>query len=140
MNWLTDLDLETQAFDKFLMQDNSTNRDEILTNIEHQNIELIKAKLNNKYDTQAIFSTSGNDRHWLIVKILAILVIYDFFRRNAARKIPKDYQERYEWAMKLLEDIKAGNEVPAGLPFYTDETGNEPNLLYGNNKNKDFYI
>jgi len=139
MNYLQEIDLQTQAFQVFFDKDNSTDKAAILTNIENQNIALIKSKLNGRYDVEAIFNATGADRHWLMIKILSKLVTYDFFRRNAARKIPSDLQEEYEWAMKILEDINAGKETPAGLPIYTDDDGNtQP--IYGNSKNKNFYI
>jgi DNA-binding GntR family transcriptional regulator len=140
MNFLQPIDLETAAFQQFFDQDNSTDKEAILNNIEQQNIALVKSKLNGKYDTAAIFNASGNDRHWLIVKILVKLVVYDFFRRNAARKVPKDIREEWEWAMDLLEKIKAGKETPDGLPPYTDADGNTNGVLIGNKKNDKFYI
>lgn len=140
MIYLTDLDLHSGAFRQFFDQDPAPDKQDILDNIERQNISLIKTKLNGKYDTDAIFSASGNDRHWLIVKILSKLVIYDFFRRNAARKLPSDIREEYEWAMDILEKIKDGKEVPAGLPPATGDDGQPDNIMYGNRKNNSYYV
>ena len=138
MIFLEQLDLETAAFQQFFNQDNSPNKDEILDNIEQQNIALIRSKLTGRYDTDAIFNASGNERHWLIIKILVKLVIYDFFRRNAARKVPKDTREEWEWAMAMLEKIKAGKETPEGLPEPSGD--NEGKSIFGNKKNQNFYI
>ncbi len=67
--------------------------------------------------------------------------MYDFIRRNAARKVPTDYVKEWEWAMKMLEKIKAGKEVPDGLPTLNDEDGKKiGRVTSGNNRNDDFYI
>ena len=140
MVFLEQIDLETAMFQQFFNQDNSPNKDEILSNIEQQNIALMKSKLNGKYDTEAIFTASGANRHWLIIKLLTKLVIYDFIRRNAARKVPKDMREEWEWAMAMLEKIKAGKETPEGLPEYVAPDGTTGKVIYGNHKNKNFYV
>ena len=139
MVFLEQIDLETAMFQQFFNQDNSPNKDEILSNIEQQNIALMKSKLNGKYDTDAIFSATASDRHWLIIKLLTKLVVYDFIRRNAARKVPNDIREDWEWAMAMLEKIKAGKETPERLPEYTNPDGTG-NIIYGNHKNKNFYV
>lgn len=140
MTFLTQEDLQTVMYQQFMTQDGAANVSDIINNIENQNIALIKSKLNGKFNTVSIFSATGGDRHWLIIKILVRLVMYDFIRRNAARKVAQDLTQDWEWAMKMLESIKAGKEVPDGLPLQTDEDGNVPNITYGNNKNTDFYI
>jgi len=140
MQYLTDIDLQTGSYQIFLDNDPAANMPEIIDSIEAQNIALIRAKLNGRYDTGAIFSATGPDRHWLIVKILVKLVLYDLFRRNAARKIPEDIRQDWEWAMEMLEKIKAGTEVPEGLPELTTDDGESPNILFDNRRNDNFYI
>ena len=140
MIFLQQIDLETQMFQQFFNKDNSPNKDEILDNIEAQNIALIKSKLNGRYDTGAIFSATGTDRHWLIIKILTKLVIYDFIRRNAARKVPSDFVKEWEWAMQILEKIKAGKETPEGLPEATNDDGTTGSIIIGNHKNNNYYV
>lgn len=140
MQFLTTDDLKAGIIDKLLYERNEEGIDDILATIEQHNISLIRSKLDNLYDVDAIFAETGNTRHYLIIKILMKLTIYDFVRRNASRKVPEDYVREWEWAMKTLEQIATGNMVPDGLPPYTDESGNTPNTLWGNTTNKDFYI
>lgn len=139
--FLTTDDLHSHIIDQFLNERNAENQTTILEHLELQNIEIIKTKLRGRYDTEAIFNTTNTDRHYLIVRILVKLVLYDFIRRNAARKVPTDYVKEWEWAMKILEKIKAGKEVPDGLPLPTNENGDTVNrLIHGNNKNNDYYL
>lgn len=133
-------DLEAHIIAQFLNERSTEPQTAILESLELQNIELIKSKLKGRYDTDAIFNAVGAERHYLIIKILVKLVLYDYIRRNAARKVPDDYAKEWEWAMKLLETIKAGKETPDGLPAFVNEDGTTGRIIYGNNKNTDFYI
>lgn len=139
--FLTEADLQSHIIDQFLHERGAEPRTQILEDLELQNIEIIKTKLKGRFDVDAIFNTTGTDRHYLIIRILVKLVLYDLIRRNAARKVPTDYVNEWEWAMKTLEKIKAGKDVPDGLPLPTNENGETVNrIIYGNNKNTDFYL
>lgn len=141
LQFLTTDDLNSQIFSQFLTERSEEDNDAILESIEAQNIQLIRSKLKGRYDTDAIFSASGSDRHYLIIMILAKLTLYQFIRRNAARKVAEDYTKEWEWAMKTLEAIKAGKEVPDGLPLPVDENGDEiGRIIYADTKNNDYYI
>lgn len=134
-------DLESAVISQFLNERAAEQPTAILETIEKKKIALIKTKLNGRYDVDAIFSATANDRNFYILDLLIKLVVYDFIRRNAARKVPNDYKEDFEAAMKTLENIKAGKEVPAGLPMVTNEDNTTINTVkFGNNRNEDFYI
>jgi len=134
-------DLQSHIIDQFLTERNAEPQTAILEDLELQNIAIIKTKLKGRFDVDAIFNATGSERHYLIIRILVKLVLYDFIRRNAARKVPTDYVKEWEWAMATLEKIKAGKEVPDGLPVPTDENGETVNrVIYGNNKNTDYYL
>jgi hypothetical protein len=75
------------------------------------------------------------DRHYLIIKILCKLVLYDYFRRNAGRKLPEDYRKEQEWALKELENIGSGRLAPPGLPRPV-----QPLDFHGNISNPNNYI
>jgi hypothetical protein len=139
--FLEDGDLESAILAQFLNERSDEPQLAILEVIEKKKISLIKTKLNKRYDLSAIFDATGDDRNFYILDLLIKLVIYDFIRRNAARKMTKDIKEDYDDAMKSLEAIKAGKEVPDGLPSITDTEGNTvARVTSGNNKNSNFYI
>ena len=141
MIFLTDPDIEAHLLAQLSRERDQEDREAILNTLEAQNIALIKSKLKGRYDTDAIFKATAAKRHWLMVKILTKLVVFDYVRRNAARKVSEDYVKEWEWAMKILEQIKAGKETPDGLPNLTDEEGNAKKpLIWGNTTNKDHRI
>lgn len=139
--FLTTADLQSQIIDQFLTERSAEPQSAILEALELQNIEIIKTKLKGRFDIDAIFEAVGAERHYLIIRILVKLVLYDFIRRNAARKVPTDYVAEWEWAMKTLEAIKAGKEIPDGLPLILDTDGNTATrVTSGNNRNSNYYI
>lgn len=145
LSFLRESDLKTHAF-WALVAPSIADHEVGVTSIEAQNIAIIRSKLKARYDVDAIFSIEPpeeedeDERNPLIVRVLTKLVLYDIFRRNAARKIPEDIKEEYKWAMQWLDNVNAGIEQP-DLPPVTDDNGNPiPILIYGNNRNDNFYI
>ena len=138
--FLTAADLQSQIIDQFLTERTAEPQTTILEALELQNIEIIKTKLKGRFDVDAIFEAEDGERHYLIIRILVKLVLYDFIRRNASRKVPTDYVKEWEWAMKILESIKAGKEVPDGLPLITVDGKEVTRVTSGNNRNNNFYI
>lgn len=142
MNYLNENDINSRLLHSLSKERDHEDREQILSDIEQQNIALLKSKLKGRYDTDAIFSASAANRHWLIIKILTLLVVYDYVRRNAARKVPDDYRKDWEWAMKYVEKLKSGHETAEGLPPAKSpgQTANGKSPIYGNNTNNDLMI
>lgn len=140
MIFLTEPDIDAHLLAPFARERNQEDRETILTHLEAQNIAIIKSKLKGRYDTNAIFSATGKQRHWLIVRILTKLVIYDYIRRNAARKVPEDYVAEWKWAMKTLDEIKSGKEKPEDLLELITSDGNSGVIMHGNTTDKNEYI
>jgi hypothetical protein len=134
-------DLESAIISQFLNERGAEQPTDILETIEKKKIALIKTKLKGRFDVDAIFDAEADDRNFYILDILIKLVLYDFIKRNAARKVPKDYSDDFNMAMKTLEKIKSGNEVPDGLPSIKDTEGESvKRIIHGNNRNPNFYI
>mgnify|MGYP006208135207 CR=1 FL=1 len=141
MIYLEKEDLIVQAYERFI-DESSEDQPNILEDTEARGIAYLKTVIGTRYDVNLIFHETSPVRNELIVKILSVIVVYNIIRRNAARKVPTDYKEDYEEAMKLLKDIATGVIVLDGVPTPTDENGNpiNSNTIFGNNKNTDFYI
>lgn len=140
MVYLNKNDLITHAFERFI-DESSNDFDDALKNIEAENIGIIKSYLGANYDVDTIFDKDNPIRNPLLVRILSKMVLYDVIRRNAARKVPSDYVEEYEKAMETLEKIAFGKLEIKELPPAIDDDGKIiSNTLFGNNRNKNFYI
>lgn len=140
MIFLTIDDLKGYIFASLLFESENDNS-EALNTIERNKIALVKSKLGNRYDTDVIFEATGDDRHAVIVNVLVIIVLYDLIRRNAARKVPVDFKEDWDWAMKWLNDVRDGKEAPTDLPLLQDDDEHNQSIVpWGNNSNKDLYL
>lgn len=136
MIYISKEDLETDIWERFI--DESTGHDDnIIDRAERKAIDLCKTYLT-LYNTGLVFDEISPIRNEVLVDIISKLTTYNLIRRNAARKVPSDAKENWEWAMKQLEKIQSGRITldlpPAVLPDGKSDS------MWGNNTNKDFYI
>jgi hypothetical protein len=138
MIYLNDEDLELESFQRFITE--STGGDTSLKDkAELKAIALCKTFLTN-YDVDDIFDEEDPIRDEYLAEIMAIIVLHKLIGRNAARKLPTDAKEGWDWAMKQLEKIQKGS-ITLLLPPKLDTDGNVDSLtIWGNNTNTDFYI
>ena len=135
LSFLTTNDLMTQVFETYL--DDSVQEDiDALDNIELQQIAFIKSKIRSRYDTAAVFSIADYEDKPIIKQVLTALVNYFVVKRNAARKIPTDFKDNYNWAIKWLNEVRDGIESP-DLPLKEVE---RKAVLWGISKNEDLYL
>jgi len=140
MEFLAKDDLKVHSFERFI-DESSQDFSGAIDSSERQAIALVKSKLASRYDVAAIFAQTGAGRHDLIIRILTFIVIYDIISRNAARKVPEDIKEMWEWAMSTLEAIRDRKESPKGLPPLTDDDGKPLRAaIWGNNSNENYYL
>jgi len=133
-------DFEPHIQSKLLTANSENPIATIMEPIEKQNIAFIRSKLSGRYDMDPVFIETGDDRNQVILKILLRMCLYDFIRRNAARKVPDDYREDYNWAIKELEKLQGGFSY-ADLPPYKDGEGEEiAKPIWANTTNNDNYI
>ena len=88
--------------------------DEIITNIILENIDIISTYLHQYYDTEAIFSATGDDRNLSILKHLKAMVIHAIYKRRS-KTMNESAKEDYDEAMMWLEKVGKG-EIKPNLP------------------------
>lgn len=157
MRYITKDDLTTDSYERFI-DESSKDIANTLDKAEARAIALAIAYLS-AFDTDSIFgipidpvddeeSEEENEleytpgiRNELLVEIICKMTLYRVFRRNAARKVPDDVKEDYNWAIKELEKIRSGATPMPGLPPAIEEDGStKSNSIWGNNTNIDYYI
>lgn len=140
MNYLSKEDLIVIAYERFI--DESSENEEILNELEKRAIAYLKTVLGTRYNVELLFAEAQHVRNELIVQILSYTVVYNLFKRNAARKLPSTFKDDYDNAMKLLKDVATGVIKLDGVPVPTDASGNPiaSNTIFGNLKNDNFYI
>ena len=137
MIYLTQEDLTADTQERFITE-SSADATDVLDTIEKAVIALVVSFLSSRYDTALVFAPAGPTRNELLVDIMAKIVLYKLFRRNAARKVSTDIKEDYEWAMRQLEKLQTGR-ITLDLPVPAPE-GSSSNSMFGNLTNTDFYI
>lgn len=141
MIYLEKEDLITDAFERFI--DESTKDDPtVLDKAEERAIAFVKTMIGTRYNVNLIFTDGAPIVNEMLVQILSRIVIYRVIKRNAARKVPADYKEDYDEAIKWLTEISTGKTILDGLPLPVDDNGDpvKSKSLWGNNSNSDFYI
>lgn len=134
MKYLQQQDYEAYIQNRFFAESQSDNPLAFET-IETQVVAEVADRLSGRYNTAKIFDPEKPIRSELLAKIITKIAIYELIRRNAARKVPQDYVNDWEWAQKMLDKLESGTPK---LPLPTTENGG--NLMFGNNTNTDFFI
>ncbi len=112
----------------------------IINNIEIKAIDLIISYISGIYDTDVIFDEASPIRNGVLVQVLSCIVVYRSVRRNAARKVPEDYQKLYDDAIKDLERIQSGVINLVNCPKNTKDDGSTGQPFYGNSTKDENFI
>lgn len=101
---------------------------------EAEAIEEIAGYLRHKYDCSTLFSATGNGRNKLIVMYTCDIALYHMSASASARMGAEVRKERYERAIKWLQDLQAG-KITADLPLLTSEEDGKPlGVSWGSHK------
>lgn len=139
MIYLDEDDLLTESYQRFI-DDSTKDNPDVIEKAELKCIGVIKTMLKGRYNTEILFDETDPLRDEFIAEILTKLTLHKIFGRNAARKVPTDVKENYDWAIKQLTALNAG-KLQLNLPAPTDADGNaSAKPMFGNNTNTDFYI
>lgn len=98
------------------------------------------------YDTEAIFSATGADRHPYLLRVILYIIRYQILdlapglstaRNNGSTKAERDYDNALEWLKALSK-----NDITSTLPRKTitnpdGSTGNQTNFRYGSDTPRD---
>ena len=87
-------------------------------------IEEIAGYLRSRYDTGLIFSAVGDNRNDVIVMHACDITLYHLVSWLPGKMGREIRKERYERAVKWLEEVQAGKVTP-NLPTCTGEDGEE---------------
>jgi phage gp36-like protein len=112
------------------------NDDTILPLIEERNISLMKGYLENRYDVEAIFNATGEERDRVILSVLLDIVIYDVFSIHNPQKLSQVRKDRYDRAMKWLKAVQRGEIAISGAPKVEEM---HTNILFKSNPKRDNY-
>lgn len=81
-------------------------------NAEKEAIEEVAGYLRSRYDVDAIFTATGEARNNVIVMRCCDVALYHLASSRNQRQGMEIRKERYERAVKWLEDVQKGNVMP----------------------------
>lgn len=96
--------------------------DDLLNKAENSAIKEVKSYLNARYDTEAIFSATGEDRDDKVVQVVIDIALYELHKRINPRKIPIHRKDSYDIALNWLEEVNAGRVNPPDSPKPEDKS------------------
>jgi hypothetical protein len=115
--------LDKQDFEKLIKVDQldtiTGTNDHYIEEAEAAAIEEMSSYLRSKYDTDKIFSQTGDDRSDLVMLYLIDLTLYHLFTRLTPRNVPDIRISRYERVIDWLERVQM-EKVNPDLPEYED--------------------
>ena len=123
-----------------MLQSSIEKQAEILEKLENDSIDEVCSYIGGRYDCSKIFGEPPVS-NGMIQRIITCMVVYRAVRRNAARKVPEDYEEMYQWAYDTLSRIRDGEMPLPGLPEITTnpDTG-KPLSFWGSNRKEEYFL
>ena len=102
----------------------TAGNDFVVEQIIDESISIMRSLLSRHYDTDAIFSATGNARHLTILKYLKDIVIFEIYDR-LTREENDVARRRYDTAMQWLNDLNAGTLADSTLPSAVTPEGQD---------------
>lgn len=103
---------------------------------ESMAVSQMRGYLSQRFDTNAIFAAAGNGRNAMVVMVGIDLAIYHLYSQLPQRMGLEQRRQRYEDAIKWLEDVAAGKITPE-LPRPDDSSDPLPGN-WGSNKKQTY--
>lgn len=142
MNYITIDDCHAIIQERLLAEsiaDLTALPDARLDMLENKAIAFAKSYIAGRYDVSEAFSTAII-RNEVLVHVIASLVVFWAVRRNAARKVPEDFVELYNGAIKILDKIESGKQILEGFTPITAPDGTTSSLIWGNNTKDNYFV
>jgi len=112
--------------------------DESLVEIcEDRAIAEMRCYLSKRYDCDAIFSATGDDRHQLILMMALDIAVYHIFCIHNPQKLSQVRKDRYERAVEWLKAV-ANEEISIdGAPLLSEEErAAKASLMFKSNRKR----
>lgn len=89
---------------------------------ENRAIATVRALISSRYDCDAIFSATGNQRNVIILKVCVDIAVYEIFCQHNPYKMSKVREDRYKDAMQFLREVRDHLDNIEGAPLLPTDT------------------
>lgn len=95
--------------------------DAIVEICEDRAIAQMRCYLSRRYDCDAIFAATGDDRNQLVLMMVIDIAVYHIFCIHNPQKLSQVRRDRYERAMEWMKAVAAEEISIAGAPMLPAE-------------------
>lgn len=95
---------------------------EVIEICEDRAISEMRSYMSGKYDCDAIFSATGDNRHPLVLMMALDIAIFHIFCIHNPQKLSQMRKDRYNRAIEWLVAISKGKATIDGAPLLPEET------------------
>lgn len=89
---------------------------------ENRAIATVRSLIGNRYDCDAIFAATGDQRNVIILKVCLDIAVYEIFCQHNPYKMSKIREDRYKDAMTFLREVRNFDASIEGAPLLPEET------------------
>ncbi|WP_181215087.1 phage protein Gp36 family protein [Phocaeicola faecicola] len=89
---------------------------------ENRAIATVRALISSRYDCDAIFSATGDQRNVIILKVCIDIAVYEIFCQHNPYKMSKTREDRYKDAMDFLREVRDHLASIEGAPLLPVDT------------------
>lgn len=89
---------------------------------ENRAIATVRALISSRYDCDAIFSATGDQRNVIILKVCVDIAVYEIFCQHNPYKMSKVREDRYKDAMQFLREVRDHLDNIEGAPLLPTDT------------------
>lgn len=89
---------------------------------ENRAIATVRSLIGNRYDCDAIFAATGDQRNVIILKVCVDISVYEIFCQHNPYKMSKIREDRYKDAMTFLREVRNFDASIDGAPLLPEET------------------
>lgn len=139
---LTDYDatIHREILDSLLRGD-ATEGGAVIEVCENRAIATVRSLIGGRYDCDAIFAATGEERNVLVLKVCLDIAVYEIFCQHNPYKMSQVRRDRYEDAMQWLRDVRDFNASIEGAPLLPEEDqAQNSRWLIDSNPQRDMYF
>lgn len=104
---------------------------------EDRAIAEMRCYLSKRYDCDAIFSESGEDRNQLILMMVIDIAVYHIFCIHNPQKLSQIRKDRYERAVEWMRAVADEEISIEGVPMLPeDERASKASLMFKSNRKR----
>lgn len=104
---------------------------------ENRAIAEMRCYLSKRYDCDAIFSASGEDRNQLILMMVIDIAVYHIFCIHNPQKLSQVRKDRYERAVEWMRAVADEEISIEGVPMLPeDERASKASLMFKSNRKR----